>query len=180
MGKIIKLGLTLLIVAVISAGALSITNNFTKDIIDEKTLEKNLAYMREILPDADDFKAVEDPAIADIKEVEEAYEAIKGGDTSGYVIKTKTQGYGGDVIILTGINIDGTIAGIRVASQSETPNLGTKITEDEFGSQFEGLGAEAELKLNEDVDQVSGATTSSKAAINGVNASIRLFESVLK
>ena len=176
MGKIIKLGITLLIVTVVSAGALSVTNNFTKEIIDEKALEKNLAYMREILPDADDFKVVEDPAIADIKEVEEAYEAVKGGDTSGYVIKTKTQGYGGDVIILTGINIDGTIAGIRVASQSETPNLGTKITEDEFGSQFEGLGAEKELKLNEDVDQVSGATISSRAAINGVNASIRLFE----
>lgn len=180
MRDIVKLGLILLIVTAVSAGALSVTNDITKDIIEEKAIEANLAYMREILPDADDFKVVEDPAVADIDEVEEAYEAIKGGDTSGYVIKTKTQGYGGDVIILTGINIDGTVAGIRVASQSETPNLGTKIAEDEFGSQFEGLAAEKELKLNEDVDQVTGATISSRAAINGVNASIRLFENVLK
>ena len=180
MQKVVKLGLVLLIVTAISAGALSVTNNFTKDIIQQKAIEANLAYMKEILPDADDFEVVEDPAVASVIEVEEVYEAIKGGGTSGYVVKTKTSGYGGDVLILTGINIDGTIAGIRVASQSETPNLGTKITEVEFGSQFEGLSAEKELKLNEDVDQVTGATVSSTAAINGINASIRLFESVLK
>ncbi|HZK57937.1 MAG TPA: RnfABCDGE type electron transport complex subunit G [Clostridia bacterium] len=180
MRDIIKLGLTLLIVTAVSAGALSVTNDITKDIIQEKAIEANLAYMREILPDADDFEVVEDPAVADIDEIEEAYRAIKGGDTSGYVIKTKTQGYGGDVIILTGINVDGTIAGMRVSSQSETPNLGDRITEEEFGSQFEGLSAEKELKLNEDVDQISGATTSSKAAIGGINASIELFNSVLK
>ncbi|MDI9476784.1 MAG: RnfABCDGE type electron transport complex subunit G [Natronincolaceae bacterium] len=180
MQKVVKLGLILLIVTAVSAGALSVTNNFTKDIIEQKAIEANLAYMREILPDADDFKVVESSAIADIIEVEEAYEAIKGGDTSGYVIKTKTSGYGGDVLILTGINVDGTIAGMRVASQSETPNLGTKITEDEFGSQFEGLSTDKELKLNEDVDQVTGATISSTAAIKGINASIKLFESVLK
>lgn len=180
MRNIVKLGLTLLIVTAVSAGALSVTNNFTKDIIQQKAIEANLAYMKQILPDADDFKVVESPAIADIIEVEEAYEAIKGEGTSGYIIKTKTSGYGGDVLILTGINVDGTIAGMRVASQKETSGLGTKITEDEFGSQFKGLSADKELKLNEDVDQVTGATISSTAAINGINASIRLFESVLK
>ncbi len=180
MRDIIKLGLILLIITAVSAGALSITNDITREIIDEKALEKNLAYMKEILPDADDFELVDDPEILSVDGVEEVYKALQGGNISGYVIKTITSGYGGGVTILTGIDVDGTIVAIRVASQTETPELGTKIAEDEFGSQFEGLSAETELELNEDVDQVSGATVSSKAAINGVNASIELFNNVLK
>ena len=179
MRNIVKLGLILFIVTAVSAGALSLTNNVTKGIIEEKAAEANKVYMQEILPDADDFNLVEDPGISSVKEVEEVYEALKGGETHAYVIKTKTKGYGGDVIILTGVNIDGTIAGIRVASQSETPNLGDKITE-EFCSQFIGKSTANELSLDGDIDGLTGATTSSKAAINGVNASIRLFESVLK
>lgn len=180
MRNIVKLGLTLLIVTAVSAAALSVTNDITKGIIEEKALEANLAYMREILPDADDFEVMDDPKILSVDGVEEVYKALKGGSASGYVVKTITSGYGGDVTILTGINVDGTIAAIRVASQTETPELGTKIAEDEFSSQFEGMSAEKELKLNEDVDQVSGATVSSRAAINGVNASIELFNNVLK
>lgn len=180
MRNIVKLGLILFIVTAVSAGALSLTNNFTEGIIEEKAAEANKAYMQEILPDTDDFNLVEDPGISDVKGIEEVYEALKGGELCAYIIKTKTKGYGGDVIMLTGIDVDGTIVGMRVASQSETPELGTKIAEDEFGSQFEGMSAERELELNEDIDQVTGATISSKAAIDGVNASIRLFESVLK
>lgn len=180
MRNIIKLGLILLAITAVSAGALSITNNATEEIIDQKALEANMAYMKEILPDADDFEEVEDSKVESIDEVEEAYEAIKGGSIFAYVVKTKTTGYGGDVIILTGINIDGTIAGMRVASQKETAGLGTKITEDEFISQFAGKSTEKELDLNTDIDAISAATISSEAAIDGVNASIRLFESVLK
>ena len=180
MRDIVKLGLILFIVTAVSAGALSITNHITKDIIEEKAIEANKAYMQEILPDAEDFNVMEGPGILSVKGVEEVYEALKGGETYAYVIKTKTKGYGGDVIILTGINVDGTIAGMRVSSQSETPNLGDRIAGEEFGSQFEGLSVERELKLNEDVDQVSGATVSSTAAIGGINASIELFNSVLR
>lgn len=40
MQKVVKLGLILLIVTAVSAGALSVTNNFTKDIIEQKLLKQ--------------------------------------------------------------------------------------------------------------------------------------------
>ncbi len=177
MRNIVKLSLTLLIITAVSAGALSFTNNITKEIIQEKALEANKVYMEEILPDADDFAMVEG---LNEDNVEEAYEAFKGGSTSGYIVKTKTSGYGGDVIMLTGINIDGTIAGTRVSSHKETAGLGSRIEEADFTSQFEGLSADKDLALDSDIDAVSGATVSSKAAIDGVNISINLFNSELK
>lgn len=180
MGKVVKLSIILLVITAVSAGALSVTNNITKEIIDEKALAANKVYMEEILPDADDFAVVDDAGIGNVAEVEEAYEALKGGDVYGYVIKTKTSGYGGDIIMLTGIKTDGTVAGMKVASQSETAGLGSKITEEDFTSQFEGKSADGELSLDGDIDQVGGATVSSKAALNGVNAAIEVYNSVLK
>lgn len=180
MKQMVRLGLILLVITAVSAGLLSVVNDVTKVVIQEKAMEANLVYMKELLTDADEFKVVENPAISDVEGVEEAYEALKGGSTIGYVVKTTTSGYGGDVVMLTGINSDDTIAGMKVSSQSETPGLGARITEADFSSQFVGKSAASELQLNTDIDALSGATISSRAATAGVNAAIKAYNDVLK
>ena len=180
MKQMVRLGLILLVITAVSAGLLSVVNDVTKVVIQEKAMEANLVYMKELLTDADEFKVVENPAISDVEGVEEAYEALKGGSIIGYVVKTTTSGYGGDVVMLTGINSDDTIAGMKVSSQSETPGLGARITEADFGSQFVGKSAASELQLNTDIDALSGATISSRAATAGVNAAIKAYNDVLK
>ncbi|MBU5677693.1 RnfABCDGE type electron transport complex subunit G [Alkaliphilus sp. MSJ-5] len=180
MKQMVRLGLILLVITAVSAGLLSVVNDVTKVVIQEKAMEANLVYMKELLTDADEFKVVENPAISDVDGVEEAYEALKGGSIIGYVVKTTTSGYGGDVVMLTGINSDDTIAGMKVSSQSETPGLGARITEADFGSQFVGKSAASELQLNTDIDALSGATISSRAATAGVNAAIKAYNDVLK
>ncbi len=180
MKQMVRLGLILLVITAVSAGLLSVVNDVTKVVIQEKAMEANLVYMKELLTDADEFKVVENPAINDVEGVEEAYEALKGGSIIGYVVKTTTSGYGGDVVMLTGINSDDTIAGMKVSSQSETPGLGARITEADFGSQFVGKSAASELQLNTDIDALSGATISSRAATAGVNAAIKAYNDVLK
>lgn len=186
MRDIIKLSLILLVITVVSAGALSVTNDLTKGIIQEKALEANIVYMKEILPDADDFAALDNPEIESIDNVVEAYEALKGGSTMGYVVKTVTGGYGGDVEVLTGILTDSTVAGVKVASQSETPGLGTKITEDDFLDLFKEKSTETELEIvhggggDNSIESISGATVSSKAVSSGVNAAMKLYEEVFK
>lgn len=180
MKQMVRLGLILLVITAVSAGLLSVVNDVTKVVIQEKAMEANLVYMKELLTDADEFKVVENPAIGDVEGVQEAYEALKGGSIIGYVVKTTTSGYGGDVVMLTGINSDDTIAGMKVSSQSETPGLGARITEADFGSQFAGKSAASELQLNTDIDALSGATISSRAATAGVNAAIKAYNDVLK
>jgi len=186
MAKIARLSLILLIITMVSAALLGVTNDITKVIIQEKAMEANLAYMKEILTDADEFKVVEDPGVETIDAVEEAYEALKGGSIIGYVVKTVTSGYGGDVVQLTGINSDGTIAGVRVASQGETPGLGAKIADEDFTNKFIGKSTDTQLSVvkgaggEDTIESISGATISSNAATNGVNAAMKLYEDVLK
>ena len=67
------------------------------------------------------------------------------------------------------------ITGIKVASQQETPGLGTRIEELRrgekepwFQSQFRGKGAEAAIKLvrgggPDGIEAITGATISSRA-----------------
>lgn len=180
MKQIVKLSAILLVITAVSAGLLGVANDITKVVIQENAMAANLVFMKELIPDADEFKMVENPGVTSVESVNEAYEALKGGSSIGFIVKTTTSGYGGDVVMLTGINSDGTIAGMQVASQSETPGLGSKITEEGFTSQFVGKSATAELGLGTDIDGVSGATVSSRAAANGINAAIKVFTTVLQ
>ncbi len=181
MREIFKLSIVLVIITVVSGSLLGVTNNVTKDIIEEKAMEANIEYMKEIFPDADTFSVVED---IDFDLAEEAYVAYESDEIIGYVIKTVKSGYGGDIVQLTGIYIDDVIAGIRIASHNETPSLGEKIVEVDFRDQFVNKSAKAELKLDGDdddsIDGITGATTSSKAVIDAVNSAIKLYESLFK
>lgn len=78
-------------------------------------------------------------------------------------------GYGGDVGLMVGINLDSDqIVGVRVTTHSETPGLGARAKDDpEFVSQFTDLGiTDTNLGLKADngvIDAMSGATITSRA-----------------
>jgi electron transport complex protein RnfG len=60
---------------------------------------------------------------------------------------------------------NGTISGVNIIRQSETPGLGTRIAEPEFTNQFSGKRIE-DVRLRQDggvIDAITGATISSRA-----------------
>lgn len=125
-----------------------------------------------IFPEADEFTEVEDSLLADVtaahEEVKEVHEALAGGEVVGYIFTTETNGYDGadmPMTIYTGISAEGTIEGMRLGENGETPNLGDKVGKEEFRTQFEGKAADEEVKA----DGVSGATQSSDGANKAVN-----------
>lgn len=118
--------------------------------------------------------------------IEEAAAAL-GGDGSrlGYCVTVTThEGYGGDIKLTVGITMDGTISGISVLDISETPGLGMKA-ESDLTPQFAGKKAarfeytKTGAALDNQVDAISGATITTKAVTNAVNASLELFHTLL-
>ena len=95
---------------------------------------------------------------------------LANGETIGYTAQITVKGYGGEIEVVVGVDNDGVITGINVggANFSETAGLGAKTKEPAFTEQFKGLSAPLTLKGN--VDSVSGASVSSGAVVNGVNA----------
>lgn len=85
-------------------------------------------------------------------------------------------GYGGDLKIMVGIDLGaGNMTGMEVVSHSETPGLGARIEETTFRNQWQGLPAEKDLALTDEggsIDAISGATSTSGAAVRGTNEAL--------
>ena len=94
-------------------------------------------------------------------------------------VKSTASGYDGGVITtILGFDADGNIQGIYSDCSTQTAGMGSKCDDESFTSQFVGLSAANELTLNQDVQQVSGCTVSSKAFVAAVNAAIDCFNEV--
>lgn len=82
-------------------------------------------------------------------------------------------GFGGDLKIMVGIDLEnGRQTGMEVVSHSETPGLGARIEETRFRRQWQGLPIDSPIALTTDggqIDSISGASTTSRAAVNGTN-----------
>ena len=62
---------------------------------------------------------------------------MKDNKLVGYTFKVMTNGYGGDIEITVGINMDGKVEGVQIGQHSETPGLGAKIIEKTFTNQYQ-------------------------------------------
>ncbi|MBR3644951.1 MAG: RnfABCDGE type electron transport complex subunit G [Lachnospiraceae bacterium] len=106
----------------------------------------------------------------------------KDGKSIGYVITvTDSEAYGGDIRFTVGISNEKVIKGISFLSIKETPGLGMRADEDEFKNQFKNKSVDyvkytkSGASSDNDIDALSGATITSNAVTNGVNAAIYCF-----
>ncbi|MEX2962598.1 electron transport complex subunit RsxG [Microbulbifer sp. TYP-18] len=102
------------------------------------------------------------------------------GQITAVIIPAVAQdGYSGPIKMLVGVNRDGTIAGVRVTSHSETPGLGDKIElrKSNWILQFNGLSLgdppRDQWRVQKDggrFDQFTGATITPRAVVNQVRS----------
>ncbi len=171
--KIFKPIVVLCVICVIVTGALAATNNVTAPIIREAIQEAQRLARMELLPEADDFTEVKGVEVENVSSIHTANNGV------GTVITSNSKGYGGKVTVMVAFNPDATIKQIKVTESSETKGIGTKVTENtEYWAQYSGKSAVQALVLKEDVDAYSGATISSRAVNNAVNAAIEAYNAI--
>ena len=73
--------------------------------------------------------------------------------------------------LLIGINKDGQVSGVEVISVHDTPGLGTKVNDQNFLDKFNGLDSP-----DFDVDNITGATYSSKGVKSAVSLAIQTYQ----
>jgi electron transport complex protein RnfG len=118
--------------------------------------------MKEVCPAAEEFLQIEGDVFA----------GKRGEDVVGYVCKVEEKGYGGALSLLVGTDKERRVLGVKILSHTETPGLGTKVTEPSFLSQF--LNKRAEDIKN--VSAITGATISSEAVKKGVRRCLEILE----
>lgn len=171
--KIFKPIVVLVIICIVITGALAATNSVTDPIIDEATRVAQQKARTELLPEAEDFEPVTGV------EVENVSDIYASTNDVGVIITSSAKGYGGDVVVMTAFNPDGTIKQIKVTEQAETKGIGSKVVATpSYWENYMGLDASDALVLNEDVDAVTSATISSTALLNAVNSAIEAYNAI--
>lgn len=198
MKGMIKDALILFAITLIAGLMLGVVNDITKEPIAQQEQKAKNEACQNVFAAADSFEAQEladsvqieqvltDAGIsgADIDELMAAKDA--SGALLGYVITvTDHEGYGGDIQFSMGITNEGTLNGISLLSISETAGLGMRAGEvlvpqfaDKNVSKF--IYTKTGATADSEIDAISGATITTNAVVNGVNAGLAYFDKILK
>lgn len=140
------MGIILMLFCVVAAGALAYVYMFTQPKIEQNV---KIAYEKSV------------------------QEVLPQGTVGGKAIKVAPRGYSGPIEILVGIDGKGKIVGIKVLSQRETPGLGANVSSPKFLKQFIGKNAQDPIEPKKDIDAITGATITSRAACQGVKEALK-------
>ena len=154
MKKSIKSILVLVCICATVSILLALTNSITSPIIEEGEQKKANAALLEVYADGGSFELVDISAYTLPATVNEAYKASNGG----YVIKLTTTGYSSGMVIMCGVDANGSVTGTKIISSNETPSIGGTAAE-----TFAGSVVGKVLDSIDSVDTISGATKTTAA-----------------
>lgn len=185
-----SIGLSLF--AIITAGAIAVTQVMTKDAIAHNKAEAQAKALYEIVPKAlvdQDLLAspylLTDTSSIGFEHPVDVYRARKDGEVHTVLMPViAPDGYTGKIEILVGIRKDGSLAGTRVLAHQETPGLGDKVELKKspwiltFADQVLGDKDDPSWAVKKDggrFDQFTGATITPRAIVNATKRAILLF-----
>lgn len=161
MKKAYKNVLALSLICAIVAVLMAITNFITAPIIKENADKAAQAALAEVMPDGGDFTELDLSEYTLPSTVIAAYKASNGG----FVVRLSTRGFADGMVILCGVDENGTVTGAKCLSSNETLSH-----EKTYGDKFTGLTLEG---VN-GVDTIASATKTTKAyraaVIDAINA----------
>jgi electron transport complex protein RnfG len=159
---ILRLSVTLLIIAAMVALALAGVNAITGPVIAELNEKKTQEAVEKVLPGGGEEMTL----TGDTGLVKAAY-----ASDAGYAILVEPTGFGGTISMMVGVDKAGNVLGVSIISHAETPSLGAVAADktsagENFRNQFVGQSGSVT------VEAISGATITSKAVAAGVDAAL--------
>jgi electron transport complex protein RnfG len=182
MREMIKMVIVLTILACFSGGLLAYIRNGTQERIDNQVLEfvKGPA-IRAIFEGATNDPIKDRFSIKDGDAERTFFVGVFDGELRGIAFETSGKGYGGDVGLMVGIDIEESqLLGVGVTTHAETPGMGAKAKSDpSFAAQFKGLSFEQPFKVTSDggtINAISGATITSRAVSSAATDAGEIYQ----
>ncbi len=201
---VLRDALILCVITVIAGVLVAFFYELTKTTIADNEAKATQAAYQSIFTDAAEFDTEPASVAGDASEVGAAAIADSGldlgnvtvdgiveakdasGNSLGYIITTTSNdGYGGAIQISVGISADLTVKGVEILTINETAGLGMNAKEASFRDQYKDKAVEhfnltkSDPTAEEDVQALSGATITSTAMTNAVNAAVVTARSIL-
>ena len=185
MKDILRLTIVLTVISAVSALSLAVVYKATQEPIAQNRRLALLAALNEVLPPHDN-QPDNELKVVNLGQDEQGrakemkfYPARQGGKLVGAALTAVSKGFGGDIEMLIGVNGHGQILGIKILSHRETPGLGAKIIRPDFLQQFAGKTMKNQLDLKKaggEIDQITGASVSSKAVVQGIKNALEVYQ----
>lgn len=197
MKLIVKDTLILFLITFIVAAILGVAYVGTKDQIEVSKQAKMEAAWQEVLPDGKSFEENENMNYDEINNklglagytnsmITQVLTAKNTeGEEVGYVIGVESsEAYNGSIIFYMGLDLSGKLSKISLLQIAETPGLGMQAEEilvpqfsDKKVEQFQYTKTKG--TLDEEIDVISGATITTNAIVNGVNAGLYYYQHLI-
>jgi electron transport complex protein RnfG len=161
--------LKLIVLSIVAAAVLGAVYIPTQEQVTKYQKNQKELALKDIMPLADHF----DP----VKSGDEIlyYRALDADNNLvGYTFFRDQSGSQSVITLAGGIDTEYKVTGLKIMSHAETPGLGARIIESAFTDQFKGV-SESDLMLSRKggaIDAITGASISSQAVIDGIQAKI--------
>ena len=159
MKKSVKSIVVLVSICAVVSVLLALTNAVTAPIITQNEEKSANAALLEVLPDGGSFEKADITAYTLPATVTDVYLSENGG----HVVKLNTTGYSSGMVLMCGINPDGTVSGTKLIASQETPSIGGAAAET-YAAAVIGV----DVSTVEALDTISGATKTTAAYKNAV------------
>lgn len=170
--------IALFVICLVSTALLALANNVTAPIIDKLAIQTEIESRNEVLETAEIFEEKSDNGIDYVVGLD------KDGNEIGMVFTSTAKSYGGEIIVMTGVDMEGKITGIKLLQINDTPGLGMNAQKPEFRDKFLGMSDKITIvknsanAANNEIDALSGATISSNAVADAVNEALENFAKI--
>jgi len=179
--QMIKLGLILAAYCIVGCVGLAFVYSSTSKTIAQGQEADLQAGLREVFPSATGFTPTDKVKSPNPKIVfDGAYTANGPSGTLGVAVQVHGPSYGGDTTLIVGVSTNGTITGVKVLENIDTPGLGAnaanakyyvdKATKTTFPGQFTGKKVTDAFVVKQDVIAITSATITSRSITNLVQA----------
>lgn len=163
MTDIIKLTSVLTVITLAAAAAIAVTNSKTKDRIAEQQENAQKIALQQIMPPNVTIEQRQGGADG----TPDQYWISQNGSDSLYAFKISSRGYAADIKYLVSLDSKGTIYGMTVLEQSETPGLGSRVQEVLSKNYiWNGLFGKGEAGLSWFTEQYKGINIFKQIGIN--------------
>lgn len=175
---LLSLGIITIVAALILGGVYALT----KDTIADAERKAQVQAISEVAPEFDNnpldeqYVYVANAGTKDSLEIV-VYPARKGDELVGAAVKSITMnGFSGEIVVMCGFKVDGTINNYKVLKHAETAGLGSKMQEwfrtDKGSQNVIGLNpGKDKVRVKKDggqVDAITAATISSRAFLAAI------------
>lgn len=153
---------------------LGLANLLTEDRIAQHQGERHMGLLEEVLPYGGNYQEIR------YSGGDATIEAVYEAEGAGWVFQVSPEGsYSGNLALMVGVNVDGTVSGLAVAGSGETEGLGLRASESEFRTQFTGKSGTVRVESDDgEITAISGATVTSRAVCAAVNSALEAAESL--